>query len=250
MRQSLQRVLARGLGRNLLPCVALSIWLLSTGSGAAPQNPNPPEVQAHENQTHDVNPPFHLHVERNLVTVRVVVRDSKDRPVGNLRQEDFRLFDDGQPQDILGFTVETSHPNPAPEAAPSAPVSADKTTEAPPAPAKTGAQRFVILYFDDFHMEVEGIGRTRDAAWRYVTTAVRSQDRVAILTATGKDQMDFTDDRAKLHDALFRLVPRPRAPGTGCPPEIGDYEAYLVTKQAPDALAIVHVEAVQCDCGS
>jgi hypothetical protein len=79
--------------------------LLSTGSGAALQNPNPLEVQAHEGQSHDVNPSFQLHVERNLVTVRVVVRDTKDRPVGNLREEDFRLFDDGRPQDILGFTA-------------------------------------------------------------------------------------------------------------------------------------------------
>ena len=235
--------------RRLLPWLALSVGLLSIGLGAAQQDSNPPEIQAHEGQSHDVNPLFHVHVERNLVTVRVVVRDTKDRPVGNLRQGDFRLFDDGKPQDILGFSVETGHPNPAPEAAPSAPVPTDKTTEATPAPAKAVAQRFVILYFDDFHMEAEGIGRTRDAAWRYVTTAVRPQDRVAIFTATGKDQIDFTEDREKLHDALFRLAPRPHPPGTGCP-KIGDYEAYLITQQAPDALAIVHVEAIQCDCGS
>ncbi|MGA3323326.1 MAG: VWA domain-containing protein [Terriglobia bacterium] len=240
---------ARRPGRNLLFCAALAAWLLSSGSGAAPQNPNPPEIQAHEGPSHDVTPTFQLHVERNLVTVRVVVRDANDRPVGNLRQEDFRLFDDGKPQDILGFTVETAYPNPAPEAGPSAapPAPAEKTTEAPRAPVKTVAQRFVILYFDDFHLEPEGIGRTRDAAWRYVTTAVRPQDRVAIFTATGKDQIDFTEDREKLHDALFRLAPKPRVPNA-CP-EIGDYEAYLVTQQDPYALAIEHVEAVQCDCG-
>jgi VWFA-related protein len=248
MRQSPQRVRARRLGGALLPWVGLSVGLLCAGSVAAPQNANPPEVQAHEGQSHEVNPPFQVHVERNLVTVRVVVRDTKDRPVGNLRQEDFRLFDDGKPQDILGFTVEAGQPNPAPEAAPSAPVPVGNTNPAPSAAAKTVAQRFVILYFDDIHLEVEGIGRTRDAAWRYVTTAVRPQDRVAIFTATGKDQLDFTDDREKLHDALFRLAPRPHPPGTGCP-EIGDYEAYLITQQATEALAIVHVEAIQCDCG-
>ena len=104
--------------RTLLPWTALSVWLLSTGLRAAPQISNPPEVQAHEGQSHDVKPSFQLHVERNLATVRVVVRDTKDRPVGNLRQEDFRLFDDGKPQDIVGFTVETGHPSPPPESAP------------------------------------------------------------------------------------------------------------------------------------
>jgi len=227
--------------------------LLSTGPGAAPQNPSPPEVQAHEGPSRDAKPSFQLHVERNLVTVRVVVRDSKDRPVGNLHQEDFRLFDEGKRQDIMGFTVETGQPIPAPpvpmkEVAPSVPAPAGKNNEATSAP-KAVAQRFVILYFDDYHMETEGIGRTRDAAWRYVTTAVHPQDRVAIFTATGKDQIDFTEDREKLHDALFKLAPRPHPPGTGCP-QIGEYEAYLVTQKAPDALAIVHVEALKCDCGT
>lgn len=234
--------------RTLLPWMALSVWLLSTGLRAAPQNSNPPEVQAHEGQSHDVKPSFQLHVERNLVTVRVAVRDTKDRPVGNLRQEDFRLFDDGKPQDIVGFTVETGHPSPPPESAPP-PTPGRENTEIPRPPVKAVAQRYVILYFDDLHMGVEEIDRTRQAAWRYVTTSVRPQDRVAIFTATGKDQLDFTDDREKLHDALFRLLPRPRPAGMGCP-DISDYEAYLITQHAPDALAIVHAEAIQCDCGS
>jgi VWFA-related protein len=238
------RVRARGLGWDLLPLAILSVWLLSTGSGAAPQNPNPPEVQAHEGPINTVKPSFQLHVERNLVTVRVVVRDTKDRPVGNLHQEDFRMFDDGKPQDILGFTVETGHPNPAPEAAAKP---AEKATEAPLAPAKAVAQRFVILYFDDFHMEPEGIDRTRNAAWRYVTTAVRPQDRVAIFTATGKDQIDFTEDREKLHDALLRLAPRPHPP-MDCP-VIGEYQAYLIDRrQDPEAFGIAFSEAYHCDC--
>ncbi|MGA3323327.1 MAG: VWA domain-containing protein [Terriglobia bacterium] len=245
MRQSLQRVLARGLGRSLVPWVVLSVWLLSTGSGAAPQNPNPLEVQPQQGQSQEARPTFQLHVERNVVTVRVVVRDGNDRPVGNLRKEDFRLFDDGKPQEILGFTVETGNPSPAPEAAPAAP--AEKAGESPRAPAKSLAQRFVILYFDDYHMEPEGITLTRNAAWRYVTTAVRPQDRVAIYTATGKDQIDFTEDREKLHDALFRLSPRP-SNSSGCH-EISAYEAYRVTIQEPQALALVHAEAVKCDCG-
>jgi len=50
MGQATLQVRARGLGRDLLPYVALSVWLLSTGPGAAPQNSNPPEVQAHEDE--------------------------------------------------------------------------------------------------------------------------------------------------------------------------------------------------------
>ncbi|MGD0323203.1 MAG: hypothetical protein ABSD45_05645 [Terriglobia bacterium] len=39
---------ARGLGRNLLRPMALSLLMLATGPGAAPQSANPPEIQGHE----------------------------------------------------------------------------------------------------------------------------------------------------------------------------------------------------------
>ena len=77
---------------------------------------------------------------------------------------------------------------------------------------------------------------------------VRPPDRVAILTASGTNQVDFTGDQAKPHEALFRLAPRPQR-STGCP-EIDDYEAYLVDgEHSADTLAVVHAEAIQCDCG-
>ena len=44
--------------------------------------------------------------------VRVVVRDDNGRTVGNLHKEDFRLFDDGKPQEIADFSVEVSNPKP------------------------------------------------------------------------------------------------------------------------------------------
>ena len=228
-------VRARGLGPNLLRSVALSFLMLASGPGAAPQSANPPEVQGHE-----TTPKFRIRAERNLVIVRVVVRDAKEGTVGDLHKEDFRLSDDGKPQDITGFTVEVSKIKP--DAAP-ARVAPSATAVAPP--LVVVPQRFVGLFFDDFHTEIEGIGRTRNAAWSYVTKAVRPQDRVAIFTATGKDQLDFTADQAKLKEALFRLAARPHPPN-GCP-QIDDYEAYLVNRLSdPRALFVLHRDALMC----
>ena len=42
----------------------------------------------------------------NLVMVPVVVRDRKGNAVGNLKQEDFQLFDKGKPQYIARFSME------------------------------------------------------------------------------------------------------------------------------------------------
>jgi VWFA-related protein len=222
----------------------MALLTLAISPTAAPQTANPPEVQAHE-----TTPQFRLRAERNLVIVRVVVRDAKGRTVGDLHKEDFRLFDDGKPQEITSFAVEVSKPKPEVAQAQPAPAAPARIPAvAPQPPATAVARRFVALFFDDLHTEIEGIGRTRDAAWRYVSTTVRPQDRVAVLTATGKDQLDFTDDRGKLHEALFRLVPRPHS-SYACP-EIDDYEAYLVYKMhSPDALAVLHTDAIRCDCG-
>jgi VWFA-related protein len=218
----------------LIRFLALSVLMLATVPGAAQQNAIPPEIQAQES-----TPQFRIRTERNLVLVRVVVRDANGRTIGNLHREDFRLLDDGKPQEITGFAVETSAVKPEAAQPPVAP--AVPTKHAP----VVVPQRFVGLFFDDFHMEVEGIGRTRNAAWSYVTKSIRPQDRVAIFTATGKDQLDFSGDRAKLHDALVRLVARPNPP-TGCP-HIDDYEAYLVDQlHEPRALFVLHREALAC----
>jgi VWFA-related protein len=226
----------RGHGQRKLfiRILALSVLILAADPGAAQEIANPPEIQAQESTTQ-----FRIRTERNLVLVRVVVRDPNGRTVGNLHREDFRLLDDGKPQEILAFAVETSatKPEPAqPLVAPATPATR---------PPVVVPQRFVGLFFDDYHTEVEGVERTRNAAWSYVTKSIRPQDRVAIFTATGKDQLDFTADQAKLHDALFRLVARPNPP-TGCP-HIDDYEAYLVDKlHEPRALFVLHMEALVC----
>jgi len=184
------------------------------------------------------------------VTVKVVVRDANDRPVGNLHKENFRLFDDGKPQDILGFAVEVGHSKLAGEVAGSAP--AGKTSEAPSASAKALAQRFVVLYFDDLHLTNEEVGRTQNAAWGYLTKSVGPQDRVAIFTSSAQGEADFSDDRDKLHQAFFHLAPRSRTlvnsdPNSG--PDIGEYQAYRINQlRDPDATKIANYESYYYNC--
>jgi hypothetical protein len=63
--------------------------MLASGPGATPRCANPPEIQGHE-----TTPKFRIRAERNLVIVPVVARDAKERTIGDLHKEDFRLFDD------------------------------------------------------------------------------------------------------------------------------------------------------------
>src|SRR5579871_6095996 len=64
-----------------------------------------PAKPSSEVSMQDSGPTFKLRV--NLVQVHVVIRDSHDKPVENLKKEDFQLFDQGKPQVITNFSVET-----------------------------------------------------------------------------------------------------------------------------------------------
>jgi VWFA-related protein len=234
-----------GFGQSL-PGLAGTLFL---AVGSAPAQA-PPAAEAPEVSVHESGPPFQIRVETNLVTVRTVVRDAKGRPVGGLRKEDFRLFDEGKPREITGFAVETAVPRAA-AAPPAQPVAnpAPETAVAP-APAAAAPQRFVALYFDDLHMDFGAVGHTRDAAWLYISTALRPEDRVAIFTSSNQGAVDFTADRAKLHDALFRLTPHSRTNPVGrqCP-AIGEYQAFLIDQRHdPSAIEIAAEELTECRC--
>ena len=214
--------------------------MFATSSAAVAQSPEQPEVRAHETA-----PSFRIRVETSLVTVTVVVRDRNGRPVRNLEKKDFRLFDSGKPQEITGFRVEITDPKSTGAETHATPSSTTQPPVAQPTP-----QRFVALFFDDFHMPIEDVTRTRNAAWHYLSTAMRPEDRVAVFTSSATEQVDFTNDRDKLHDSLFRLAPHSRTiPFMNRCPAIDEYQAYLIDRlQEPSALDIATGEGYECHC--
>ena len=78
-----------------------------------------------------------IRINVNLVQVDAVVTDSKDKPVTDLRREDFEILQDGKPQAITNFTFNNARPggaNPTP-AAPRA-VTPTRGSVPPPPPRK------------------------------------------------------------------------------------------------------------------
>jgi len=201
--------------------------------------------------TQEVQSPFKVQAQRNMVLVRVVVRDSNGHPVSGLRKEDFRLFDNGKPQDIDQFAVETSsRTSPAVPPAPSKEPEEEAASE--PATANLTPRNYQALYFDDVQMKFEDIAHARDAADRYLAATLTAADRAAIFTSSGQGNLDFTDDRSKLHEALFKLRPTGFiTEGTFSCLDIGAYQAYLIAEiRDANATEIATVEAAQCVASS
>jgi VWFA-related protein len=238
----------------LLVCIFSSPTLLQAQETPASSVPSAEIDQGSaELTTHDEPTKFQVNVK--LVVVRVVVRDPKGQAIGNLKKEDFELFDKGKPQTITQFeveqpgsaTVKTSERTEGSQGAASGdPVFTDAASTA--GSAVTVPQRFVTYLFDDVHLEFGDLAHVREAAARHLAT-LRPTDRAAIFTTSGLTNLDFTDDQAKLHDALLRLQPRPINSNSfqrQCP-DISFYQADLiVNKNDADARQVAVVEAAEC----
>ena len=201
--------------------------------------------------TQDVQSTFKVQVQRNMVLVRTIVRDANGRPVSGLKKEDFRLFDNGKPQEIDQFGVETSGGAAAVSAR-----AAEKEPEGEAGSERPATdsipRKYQALYFDDVQMAFQDIVYARDAAERYLTATLTPAGRVGIFTSSGQGTLDFTDDRSKLHEALFNLRPRPAflRESNACP-DISEYQAYLIADQHDTAaIAIATNEYFQCNCAS
>ncbi len=197
--------------------------------------------------------PTTFKVNVRLVLVRVVARDSRGHAAGNLHKEDFQLFDDGKPQVISHFSVEqpgtqTTIRASESNSAESSPAESTAGQGAqPPRKPPSVAERFLAYVFDDIHIKFGDLAHIRAAVDRRLA-ALQPTDRIAIFSTSGQTNLDFTDDRAKLHDTLNRLQPRPIAGSalTECP-DITYYMADLIqNKHDPVAMQVATTDALNC----
>lgn len=204
-----------------LVCLYVAFAQSGTNPASSPQQSPPPQQSSPPPQsssaptdsvaTADKNPaemashdaPASFKVSVRLVLVRAVVRDSQGHAVGTLGKDDFRLFDNGKPQIIGHFAVEQPVAAPA-KTQQSAAQPGETTTTVPPPQVP---DRFVIYLFDDVHLQSKDLLPARAAAERHLAT-LRPTDRAAVFATSGQGNLDFTDDRAKLHEALMRIQPR------------------------------------------
>src|SRR5579863_4400271 len=197
-----------------IPCGFIIAGLLSAAIALprpVPASPQAKPAQESGNQAtiSSTATPFKISVAKNLVLLRVVVRDASGHAVSNLRKEDFLLLDNGRPQAISTFSVDLA----AARSAPATPAP-EASSGAAPAGAPP-ADRYVALLFDDVNDSVVRYGNVANlrqsgqAAKAFLAAQVEPGDRIGLFTASGNPEVDFTNDKARIEQALDALRPRP-----------------------------------------
>jgi len=178
--------------------LVLSIVVPLWAQAPAPnQGDAQPEIASHD-------APITFSSRVNLISVPVVVRDRDGHAIGNLTQTDFQVFDRGKLQTITRFSIEE---NDRLAGIPTAPSGAPRESPSPIASRATLPENYAAYLVDDVHLKAGDLLNTRQAMHRHVDESLDATSRAAIFTTSGIMLVDFTADRAKLHNAVNRLQP-------------------------------------------
>ena len=158
------------------------------------------ETQPAEVTTREETPTFQSSV--SLVRVPVVVRDKQGHAVGGLQKQDFQLADRGKAQFIAQFALEGGSVA-KPAAAPAAPLEMPGDA----GPKLVVPTRFVAYVFDDLHTKAGDLMSVRASALKHIERGIPPEERIALLTLSGRVATEFTDDVEKFRAALMKVMP-------------------------------------------
>lgn len=135
----------------------------------------------------------------NIVVVNATVTDKAGNPVTDLTANDFRVYDDGKPQAIQTFALESYGP-----------AESEEAKLPPPTSPKRGAvehnatrPRIISILIDDLTMASgEDFSRMIEGVKEFVKKDMGPMDQVAILSASGRVQFPFSDDKQQLLGGL------------------------------------------------
>jgi VWFA-related protein len=190
------------------PAVLLAVSLAVTAGGQEP--PRTPAA-----------PRFPSDVE--LVVVDVVVTAKAGAPVAGLRAEDFKVTEDGVPQEVGTFeAVDVSAETGEVESA----------ELRPRVSVNTGLQgmtaRSFVIVFDQVHLTSLNAERAKKAIADFFRFGPREGDTVTIVGTGGGSwwMTRASEDMQELRDVLKRL--QGRSPATDTPDRITDWEAMRI----------------------
>jgi VWFA-related protein len=156
-------------------------------------------------------PPATFRAGTQLVQLSVIAQDQQGNPVVDLRREEFKVFDNGAPQEIRLFLAETDKPSfvePEPGA------SNTFTNRIAAAGGSRGG--YSVLLFDNNNTAFEHTARARQKALQALQS-IPPGDKIAIYSLWCRFQVirEFTSDRESLLRQLNAFAPAASGCGSG-----------------------------------
>lgn len=183
----------RTLFRSTLAIAALAAGLILPGNAPAntatsgAQNGQQSGQQS-DQQNKDVQQSGQtLKVQTALVNVFATVRDKSHFLINNLKQEDFKIFEDGQEQKVAYFSKEVNLP-----------IS-------------------LAILIDTSGSQMDVLGAEQDAATRFIHRVLRKQDEALVMSFDLDVDLlaDFTEDTSILESAIRKTVINVDGSGAG-----------------------------------
>jgi VWFA-related protein len=218
---------------------ALAFLGLATAQSVAPD-------EMHARTVPYVPPPkVTIRTEVDVVEVPVVVRDGQHRAVAGLTKNNFEVYDTGVRQTITAFSEQhfTSQAD-AGGGTKSAIVAAAPAGAA--GPKSEPRPRFVALCFDDLNSDPLALKPAKEAAERFVKTALVPGDRVAVVTVAQMQDTEFTGDVPKLVERIAKVTNHQQTNDESVQqcPHIRPYEAYLIANNLDNQ--VLQAKVAEC----
>jgi VWFA-related protein len=146
-------------------------------------SPVRPIAHAQEPAAASASDPQVIHVETRLVLVDTVVTDRKGNYIRDLKQNDFKVWEDGKEQAITSFSFEES------------------TSSANAQP------RYMVLFFDNSTMDFGDQAKARDAAARFIDANAGPGRLIALADFGGtvRISQNFTADAQRLKQVVMGI---------------------------------------------
>ena len=203
-------------------------------------------LAAQQKETSASDGTFTIQSKVDEVLVPVLVRDKQGNAVGNLRKENFQIFDNDKGQAITGFSIQRRS-GVQPEAG------QGHTTDpagSNPQPSNV-PERFIVFMFDDMHLTIGDLAQTQKAGINMLAQSLSDPDMAAVVSVSGRVNSGLTRDRAELQKAIMKLQPVAlyRAAGQECP-NLDYYHADLMeNKHNSAAIEAATDETLSCSPG-
>ncbi len=168
-----------------------------------------------------------IRVPVNVVIVKATVLDKEGNPVTDLTSNDFKLYDDGELQNIQTFALENSKSSTTEES---------ELPDFEKDPSVTGGDeelpRMISILIDDLTMSsILEFPRLIDDIEEFIKKDMGPTDRIALLSASRNVQFPFSDNK-KLILKTLDAVPGKLNLGwifRATDPKLTDYAAWLIS---------------------